>query len=95
MTNYLYYGDNLDVLAKDPRRVRRPRLPRPALQLEPLLQRAVPAAQRRRGSQAQIEAFDDTWTWSHEAEQQYLELVIRRGASEGGGRHRGDAEARR
>jgi alkanesulfonate monooxygenase SsuD/methylene tetrahydromethanopterin reductase-like flavin-dependent oxidoreductase (luciferase family) len=26
-------------------------------------------------AQAQIEAFDDTWVWSHEAEQQYLELV--------------------
>lgn len=26
-------------------------------------------------SQAQIEAFDDTWTWSHEAEEQYQELI--------------------
>ena len=29
-------------------------------------------------AQAQIEAFDDTWTWSQESERQYEELVTGR-----------------
>ena len=28
-----------------------------------------------RASQAQIEAFDDTWTWSQEAEHAYFDLL--------------------
>ncbi len=80
MTNYLYYGDNLDVL-------------RESIQTESvdLVYLDPPfnsnrsynvLFQQRSGAdaQAQIEAFDDTWTWSPEAEQQYLELVS------GGGR---------
>lgn len=75
VTNFLYYGDNLDVL-------------RESIQTESvdLVYLDPPfnsnrsynvLFQQRSGgdSQAQIEAFDDTWTWSHEAEQQYHELV--------------------
>ena len=29
-------------------------------------------------AQAQIEAFDDTWTWSQETEHQYLEMIAGR-----------------
>lgn len=73
--NYLYYGDNLDVL-------------RESIETESvdLVYLDPPfnsnrsynvLFQQRSGddAQAQIEAFDDTWTWSHEAEQQYLDLV--------------------
>ena len=51
MDNTLFYGDNLTILrdrAPLPRRLRRPHLPRPALQLQPQLQRPLPRRIRPR-----------------------------------------------
>lgn len=75
MRNLLYYGDNLDVL--------REHVANESVDLVYLdppfnSNRSYNVLfQQRSGAeaQAQIEAFDDTWTWTHEAEQQYLELV--------------------
>ena len=73
--NYLYYGDNLDVLRES--------IPSESVDLvysDPPFNsnRSYNVLFKQRSgddAQAQIEAFDDTWVWSHEAEQQYLELV--------------------
>lgn len=73
--NKLYYGDNLEVL--------RDRIPTASVDLIYL---DPPFNSDRRYSvlfkeksgddaQAQIEAFDDTWTWTHETEQLYIELM--------------------
>jgi DNA modification methylase len=75
VANYLFYGDNLDVL--------RDEIPDEYVDLVYLdppfnsnRSYNVLFQQKSGGdAQAQIEAFDDTWTWSHEAEQQYLDLV--------------------
>jgi DNA modification methylase len=75
VANYLYYGDNLEVL--------RDEIPNEYVDLVYLdppfnsnRSYNVLFQQKSGGdAQAQIEAFDDTWTWSHEAEQQYLDLV--------------------
>lgn len=75
MTNYLYYGDNLDVL--------RASIETESVDLVYLdppfnSKRSYNVLFKQRSgedAQAQIEAFDDTWVWSHEAEQQYLNLV--------------------
>ena len=73
--NYLYYGDNLDVLRES--------IATESVDLVYLdppfnSNRSYNVLFKQRSgddAQAQLEAFDDTWTWSHEAEQQYLELV--------------------
>lgn len=75
VTNYLFYGDNLDVLRES---IETESVD--LVYLDPPFNSNrsynVLFQQRSGGdAQAQIEAFDDTWTWSHEAEQQYLELV--------------------
>ena len=75
MTNYLYYGDNLDVLRES--------ITDESVDLVYLdppfnSNRSYNVLFKQRSgdeAQAQLEAFDDSWTWSHEAEQQYLELV--------------------
>jgi DNA modification methylase len=75
VTNRLFYGDNLDVLREsvDTESV-------DLVYLDPPFNsnRSYNVLFKQRSgdeAQAQIEAFDDTWTWSHEAEQQYLDLV--------------------
>lgn len=73
--NHLYYGDNLDVL--------RQHFASESVDLVYLdppfnSKRSYNVLFRDRSgaeSQAQIEAFDDTWTWNQEAEGLYLELV--------------------
>jgi len=75
VTNYLFYGDNLDVLRES---IETESVD--LVYLDPPFNsnRSYNVLFRQRSggdAQAQIEAFDDTWTWSHEAEQQYLELV--------------------
>jgi DNA modification methylase len=72
--NVLFYGDNLDVL--------RSRIPSESVDLVYLdppfnSNRAynVLFGKGSRGdAQAQIEAFDDTWTWSHETEETFGSL---------------------
>lgn len=73
--NYLYYGDNLEVLRES---IETESVD--LVYLDPPFNsnRSYNVLFKQRSgdeAQAQIEAFDDTWTWSHEAEQQYLELV--------------------
>ncbi len=80
--NYLYYGDNLDVLRESvgPASV-------DLVYLDPPFNsnrsyNVLFAERSGQAAQAQIEAFDDTWTWSQDAEAAFKELV------------RGDAPAR-
>src|SRR3990170_4755580 len=74
-TNVLYYGDNLDVLRKY--------IPDESIDLiylDPpfnsnrsynvLFKESTGA-----GSEAQIEAFEDTWHWGHAAQEAYEEVV--------------------
>ncbi|MFE9206220.1 DNA methyltransferase [Micromonospora sp. NPDC007230] len=73
--NKLYYGDNLDVL--------REHIPSESVDLVYLdppfnSNRSYNVLFKEKGgdeAQAQIEAFDDTWTWSHEAEALYIDLL--------------------
>lgn len=75
MANVLYYGDNLEVL--------REKVASESVDLVYLdppfnSNRSYNVLFRDRSgdeSQAQIEAFDDTWTWSQQAEDQYHQLV--------------------
>ena len=73
--NVLYYGDNLDVLRK-----------RIATESVDLVYLDPPFNSNRtynvlfgqksgEEAHAQIEAFDDTWTWSQEVDHQYRELI--------------------
>ena len=64
--------------------MRRSRLPRPAVQLPPLVQRAVPQNKRARGgggealeAEAQIAAFEDTWHWTAHASDTFDEVAGR------------------
>ncbi|WP_394502921.1 DNA methyltransferase [Nonomuraea sp. JJY05] len=73
--NRLFYGDNLDILRRhiDDRSV-------DLVYLDPPFNsnRSYNVLFRHRTgqeSQAQIEAFDDTWTWSQESEAQYQQLL--------------------
>jgi hypothetical protein len=73
--NKLYYGDNLEVL--------RERIADESIDLVYLdppfnSNRSYNVLFKEKSgaeAQAQIEAFDDTWTWSHESEQLYIDLV--------------------
>lgn len=73
--NKLYYGDNLDVL--------REHIADNSIDLVYLdppfnSDRSYNVLFREKSgeeAQAQIEAFDDTWTWSHESEHLYVELM--------------------
>jgi DNA modification methylase len=73
--NLLFYGDNLEVLRRD--------IPNESVDLVYLdppfnsnrSYNVLFASKSGDESQAQIEAFDDTWTWSHEAEAAYDEMV--------------------
>ncbi|QQO39663.1 DNA methyltransferase [Streptomyces phage Werner] len=73
--NRLYYGDNLDVLRQN--------IADESVDLVYLdppfnSNRAYSVLFKEKSgddSQAQMEAFDDTWTWSHETEALYLELM--------------------
>lgn len=73
--NLLFYGDNLEVL--------RERIPSDSIDLVYLdppfnSNRSYNVLFRTRSgdeAQAQLEAFDDTWTWSQQSEAQYEELV--------------------
>ncbi len=73
--NQLFYGDNLDVLRRDI-----------ADESVDLVYLDPPFNSQRtysvlfkeksgKASQAQLEAFDDTWTWSHEADSLYVDLM--------------------
>jgi len=73
--NALYYGDNLEVLRRDI-----------STESVDLIYLDPPFNSNRsynvlfkhktgREAQAQIEAFDDTWTWSQEAEHEYLAMI--------------------
>jgi DNA modification methylase len=73
--NYLYYGDNLDVLREsvDTASV-------DLVYLDPPFNsnrsyNVLFADRSGEESQAQIEAFDDTWTWSHDSEAAFEEIV--------------------
>ncbi|QFP95215.1 DNA methylase [Streptomyces phage Dwayne] len=73
--NRLYYGDNLDVLRQNiaDQSV-------DLVYLDPPFNsnRAYSVLFKEKSggdSQAQMEAFDDTWTWTHESEQLYMELM--------------------
>ncbi|QAY17729.1 DNA methylase [Streptomyces phage Asten] len=73
--NRLYYGDNLDVLRQN--------IADESVDLVYLdppfnSNRAYSVLFKEKSgddSQAQMEAFDDTWTWSHETEALYMELM--------------------
>ncbi len=73
--NVLYYGDNLDVLRKHIKDASVD-----LIYLDPPFNsnRSYNVLFRHKSgqeAQAQIEAFDDTWTWSQEADRLYDELV--------------------
>lgn len=73
--NKLYYGDNLEVLRRD---VATESVD--LIYLDPPFNsnRSYNVLFRQQAgveAQAQIEAFDDTWTWSQEAEREYAELI--------------------
>ncbi len=73
--NKLYYGNNLDVL-----RERIPDQSVDLIYLDPPFNsnRSYNVLFREKtgeDAQAQIEAFDDTWTWNQETEQLYIELL--------------------
>ncbi|QDK03218.1 DNA methylase [Streptomyces phage TuanPN] len=73
--NRLYYGDNLDVLRQN--------IADESVDLVYLdppfnSNRAYSVLFKEKSgddSQAQMEAFDDTWTWTHESEALYMELM--------------------
>jgi len=73
--NTLYYGDNLDVLRKH--------IPSESVDLiylDPPFNsnrsyNVLFKAQSGEDSQAQLEAFDDTWRWSQQAQAQYEALI--------------------
>jgi adenine specific DNA methylase Mod len=73
--NKLYYGDNLDVL--------RERIADESIDLVYLdppfnSNRSYNVLFKEKSgeeAQAQIEAFDDTWTWSQDSEQLYIDLI--------------------
>lgn len=73
--NRLYYGDNLDILR---RHIQDESID--LVYLDPPFNssRSYNVLFKHKGgedSQAQIEAFDDTWVWSQESEQQYDHIV--------------------
>ncbi len=73
--NRLYYGDNLDVLRQH---VKDESVD--LVYLDPPFNsnRSYNVLFKQKSgqeSQAQIEAFDDTWTWSQESERAYFELL--------------------
>jgi DNA modification methylase len=77
--NRLYYGDNLDVL-RNPSYF--PDECVDLVYLDPPFNsnrsyNVLFKSKSGDASQAQIEAFDDTWTWSQESEHQYLDLTVR------------------
>lgn len=73
--NRLYYGDNLDVLRES--------IPSESVDLVYLdppfnsnrSYNVLFANKSGDEAQAQIEAFDDTWTWSQESESEYAEML--------------------
>ncbi len=76
-SNRLYYGDNLDILRD------RSSFPDECVDLVYLdppfnSNRSYNGLFKQKSgqeSQAQIEAFDDTWTWSQESEHAYFDLL--------------------
>lgn len=73
--NVLYYGDNLDVLRK---RIKDDSID--LIYLDPPFNsnrsyNVLFGHKTGEDAQAQIEAFDDSWTWSQASEQQYRELL--------------------
>ena len=74
-TNALFYGDNLDILRKHIADASVD-----LIYLDPPFNsnRSYNVLFKTRSgedAQAQVEAFDDTWTWSQQAEAQYQELI--------------------
>jgi site-specific DNA-methyltransferase (adenine-specific) len=74
VTNKLFYGDISTSCTSRSRRERRPHLPRPAVQFERQLQHLF-KSKTGDGSDAQIEAFEDTWHWNDKAEQAFDEVM--------------------
>ena len=78
MANHLYYGDNLDVLRK--------RSSRKASIWSISIRRSIRtrrttccfAGRQVTPSQAQIEAFEDTWHWNNQAEKAFDEVMMGR-----------------
>lgn len=75
MTNQLWYGDNLGIL-----REHVPTHSVDLVYLDPPFNsnrsyNVLFKSKTGDDAMAQIEAFDDTWTWSHESEEAYRELV--------------------
>jgi len=73
--NQLFYGDNLDVLRKHV-----PSASVDLIYLDPPFNsnrsyNVLFKSHSGEDSQAQMEAFDDTWHWSQQAEEQYAELI--------------------
>lgn len=73
--NYLYYGDNLEVLRESV-----PSASVDLVYLDPPFNsnrsyNVLFADRSGEAAQAQIEAFDDTWTWSQDTEAAFKELV--------------------
>ncbi|MDP8931985.1 MAG: restriction endonuclease [Actinomycetota bacterium] len=73
--NYLYYGDNLEVLRESV-----PSASVDLVYLDPPFNsnrsyNVLFADRSGKAAQAQIEAFDDTWTWSQDTEAAFKELV--------------------
>ena len=75
MANALYYGDNLDVLRKEIRdeSVDLIYLDQPFN--SDATYNVLFRAPTGRGSQAQIEAFEDTWHWGAEAESAFADVL--------------------
>ncbi|MFU0804969.1 MAG: hypothetical protein ACFWTS_05685 [Pseudoclavibacter caeni] len=82
--NRLYYGDNLDVLRK---------LPSESVDLvylDPPFNSAqdynviFARGEHADAAEAQIQAFEDTWVWTHETDEQYAEYINGGAAAKGG-----------
>jgi len=73
MTNQLFYGDNLGP-AQLPRRLRRPRLSRPAFNSNASYNILFKSPSGT-GADANIEAFSDTWTWGQAAASALLDVT--------------------
>jgi adenine specific DNA methylase Mod len=75
MTNTLYYGDNLHILRG---RIGAEKID--LVYLDPPFNsnrsyNVLFAKHPKEDAQAQMQAFDDTWTWTQETDRLYIELI--------------------
>ena len=73
--NKLYFGDNLKVLKKFPTQYVDLIYLDPPFQSGKNYNLLFQKAEHINGATAQIEAFEDTWEWGREAEEEYLGLI--------------------